>query len=1419
MSNPVYNVSVDGNSNDTDLMIQSAGASISDNGNSHVLEGRVNTLENKTEHEIKTINPVLNKNNLELWQLGQDLEPPVLPSDEQLEAGYLNNSNLKGQDAGGYWSKWANNNLNFGKCVALSSDGTIAMVSNSPVTGGSHEFQDSSLNNVVTYKLTDNKWVQNGIINKANVTIPELYEGYEYFLSQNACMSGDGKTIAIPIIYSASPGQSDASGRLHILIFKYTNNEWNYFDAYQEPEEYYPYDSQAWMLNINEDGSVIAQGADYNQYFAEFTGLVEIIQLDPNSNKYVRNHVFLGSDIESIPENEKTIIGIAEVGGPTTHISPDGNIVLFAAGYDNTLVFSRNNSENKWLQVGNTINSTDEGFPYAVRNGSINSTGNKLVVANNISQANYAVAGNAELNTIAYELKNNVWVKMGNTITNVVPNKFSGIAKSEWSFCHITHNDQLGKDIVYVNCVTSGEFKMYELVNDEWVQLGHTIYRENGERNDTFTFLNNGPFDFKVTPDGNHVIVGYPGNLNEDGQRVGSARVFKLTDKSRLKINTDVVTQDIFSNNLNVNNNIYVDNNLTVTSAIVVGKDRLNVEKTLVVLEGLVTKNIADISSNSEYFNNLNNIAPEMQNVLGNNVMSDGITPEIFSNYNKLLGIEAQHNKQQIELTASKNQVDMLENKLKEFKAVDFNLPPNKGTSSLVVPETKRGFSPLRNDAHHTVNGLVSVFNTGIIPDTWTITPELEENDSGVMINKNNIFNATDETLDKYSLNHLMTGVELNDYKLSFSVSIKDLTKSSAFLMFDILGEGSSFVYNFYDFDSHYNNALLALKTHSDNLNLATSSGSGSEYFEINKEYNVTVYKQGSEIAILFDASGTTTRKVFSVNEVGNFGFLSNSNIEISSIKLNAVLAVLDDGYDTPDRLSNPSGFAYNVLSSTDGNKILYQHKMSLYDGTEKHVFEIVEFKPGYIESLFRTQANGNTFIFTTDNNRFIATEIDHNNERKMVIFDTESERSDKLLTDVVTFDNLIREKLSILVDDVSMQLYIVGLYSLTTLDANKELYMKVILEKSIDEDPNKLFGELPNINKKLTHTGTIKIHKQGDNWVVDDPILYSIRTPTNIFAFNDGIKPSCSPREPSNSLSYNDKENSLHFNVCSGYELITMGDVKRKESLSLVFYKGVLVSKTIIRPYTFDSQSTTNTAGNTGLLLDRTKYMDYINCVCVNTNNLMILTGVYLNKPVQSYELRNKWGVFSMVNTSSVITLYNSVNNDITLTEWDVISSDIYSVVDDRFGLVEFEAADPTKIPNLDTYDYGQTINDEANVVVIPCRNASYKSLAIYKINLPIPPNYAIGFYGAPGNLELKCIVESNKLGRYHAGMFNRATVSKNYIASTNWYTGTTDFISINSLLNTNDSIIKALPKNTSEFANDYRGVRTPTIQVAGTE
>ena len=575
MSSPVYNVSVDGNSNETDLVIQSAGASIVEHGNSLILEERVSTLEKKTEHEIKTINPVLNKNNLELWQIGEDLEPPVLPSDEQLEAGYSNTSNIKGAGTGGYWSKWGRNNLNFGKNVALSSDGTIAMVSNAPVTGN-HTFKDSSLNNVVTYKLTDNKWVQNGVINKANVTIPELYEGYEYFLSQNVCMSGDGKTIAIPIIYSATPGSGDAPGRLHILIFKYTNNEWNYFDAYQEPEEYYPFDSQAWMLNINEDGSVIAQGADYNQYFAEFKGLVEIIQLDSNTNKYVRNHVFLGTDIASIPENEKTIIGLEAPGGPTTHISPDGNYVLFAADYDNTLVFSRNNSENKWLQVGNTISSAEEGFPYAVKNGSINSTGNKLVVANNTGSS---------LNTIAYELKNNVWVKMGNVITNVVPNKFSGTGRSEWSFCHITHNEQLGKDIVYVNCVTSGEFKMYELVNNEWVQLGHSIYRENGERNDTFTFLNNGPFDFKVTPDGNHVIVGYPGNLNEDGQRVGSARVFKLTDKSKLKINTDVVTQDIFSNNLNVNNNIYVDNNLTVTSAIVVGKDRLNVEKELLNVE------------------------------------------------------------------------------------------------------------------------------------------------------------------------------------------------------------------------------------------------------------------------------------------------------------------------------------------------------------------------------------------------------------------------------------------------------------------------------------------------------------------------------------------------------------------------------------------------------------------------------------------------------------------------------------------------------------------------------------------------------------------------------------------------------------------------------------------------------------------
>ena len=176
MSDPVYNVSVDGNSNDTDLMIQSAGASISDNGNSHVLEGRVNTLE-----KTLVLSGELDKTNVAVNNLQNDLQATQLSAKAQAALKNVLPLILEKE------IKEPLDLITLGYTIKFFDNGN-GIVIGAPNTTNPSENPTVLLGRIYVYKFINSNWYITNTITEDDL---ELY-GYGRYVS----CSDDGKLIS-----------------------------------------------------------------------------------------------------------------------------------------------------------------------------------------------------------------------------------------------------------------------------------------------------------------------------------------------------------------------------------------------------------------------------------------------------------------------------------------------------------------------------------------------------------------------------------------------------------------------------------------------------------------------------------------------------------------------------------------------------------------------------------------------------------------------------------------------------------------------------------------------------------------------------------------------------------------------------------------------------------------------------------------------------------------------------------------------------------------------------------------------------------------------------------------------------------------------------------------------------------------------
>lgn len=281
---------------------------------------------------------------------------------------------------------------------------------------------------------------------------------------------------------------------------------------------------------MNESGNIIAVGAEGREYYQ---GSVTVYEYNSSSNTWIQlgnqiqgltSNGYFGSSVALSNDGYRLVAGAPNVEyysgsvsiydynvstntwellgdtltsdayygktGTDVSINGDGSILAFSApalradfnatvpnddyyseDYGHVYIFTFVGSG--WVQVGNTIMADDKSF----LGGSISLSddGNRIAVGSPLVQAGnyYYKAGGVEI----YELVNNVWVQIGNTIfgTEYYGNFGEDVAISgNGQYVIIgSPNDDTGTGETAIS--NTGEVKVYQEVSGTWTQIGQTF--------------------------------------------------------------------------------------------------------------------------------------------------------------------------------------------------------------------------------------------------------------------------------------------------------------------------------------------------------------------------------------------------------------------------------------------------------------------------------------------------------------------------------------------------------------------------------------------------------------------------------------------------------------------------------------------------------------------------------------------------------------------------------------------------------------------------------------------------------------------------------------------------------------------------------------------------------------------------------
>ena len=382
---------------------------------------------------------------------------------------------IDGEDGGDY-SGWA---------TSLSADGSVIAIG-----GYRNNGNGAASGHVRIFKFSNGKWNQIG-----SDIDGESPNGYGYSVS----LSSDGTVVAI-----GTPIPNGFTGRVRV----YQNINSNWVQIGNDIEGQTKGDYQGVEISLSGDGSFLAIGSNFssgtseNGQFLEENGHVSVFQ------KINNDWVQIGANIEGEQSDDHS--------GQWLSLSSNGSVLAIGSGSNigkgnngedggHVRIYRRGN--NKWNQIGEDIDGEPGEF---ISRCSLSSDGSVVAI------------GGTGGNGVVRVLKNvgDSWIQVGESIKGLVEDDFFAFSLSLSSDGNFLAISDPGKNSVFPISEKKGYVRIFQNINNNWIQIGEDIQGESFDDASGWTV--------NLSSDGGIVSIG--SFLNDgNGINSGHVRIFKFT--------------------------------------------------------------------------------------------------------------------------------------------------------------------------------------------------------------------------------------------------------------------------------------------------------------------------------------------------------------------------------------------------------------------------------------------------------------------------------------------------------------------------------------------------------------------------------------------------------------------------------------------------------------------------------------------------------------------------------------------------------------------------------------------------------------------------------------------------------------------------------------------------------------------------
>jgi hypothetical protein len=234
----------------------------------------------------------------------------------------------------------------FGTSVSLSSDGTIVAI-------GAYGNDDNGIDSghVRVYQYSNSSWTQLGADIDGEAADDES--------GTSVSLSSDGTIVAIGAIYNDGTTGNVDDKRGHVRIYQYSNSAWTQLGADIDGEA--AGDESGESVSLSGDGTIVAIGAHVNDGNGDKSGHVRVYQRDESNTTVAPiGWTQLGSDIDGESSNDQsgTSVSLNDDGTVLAIGAPFNDGTASNAGH--VRVYQYSNST--WTQLGSDFDGLLENF-------------------------------------------------------------------------------------------------------------------------------------------------------------------------------------------------------------------------------------------------------------------------------------------------------------------------------------------------------------------------------------------------------------------------------------------------------------------------------------------------------------------------------------------------------------------------------------------------------------------------------------------------------------------------------------------------------------------------------------------------------------------------------------------------------------------------------------------------------------------------------------------------------------------------------------------------------------------------------------------------------------------------------------------------------------------------------------------------